>query len=674
MTDNKHPLSFHLYWLIPAVSTLALYLTTYCRTVYIGDSGEFSLVFKTLGIAHTPGYPLFTLLGRLFLILFTFLKPALAANLLGIIIAAAVIPLIFILLKDDENPLLASTLALLWGLTPSYWSQTAGIEVYLLNLLFIALASMLALSDLPKKWYLTAYLAGLAFAHHYSFAVIVPPLIVIFLLEKRNLKRIPLFILLFVLGLSVFIYLPVRASLHPIANWGDPSNWERFFNHVTSRQYHFAASFTLDNITVGMQVLADTVLSDWWYIGVILAAAGIYIGIKHYLKRTALALGSLLVTIFIISYYQIPDIDSYLLPASFGIFLLMGNTVQWLYGMKDKKRIYASIPAVIIALAFIIGIINYKQVNYSGYTITEDYGRLILDTAGEGTVFTGDDISSFPALYLRYGEGYNPHAEVFDKALRLRALYDEAYKMTGIPAGDYLSSRNAYMGKAPGIVHLMKSHHIYSSEWYESTVDLYSNWVLYSSPPPEGNNEIPNFSTVKAHISDFKTRQLLCNVELCRGEEYMRASPPDSRKAIESFRKAFAIYKDEPRGVLHNHLGIFFRNYKFEELALEAYDNALKSPRLYSSERRDVIFNISNIYKDRGNRKIDEKDYNAAVEAFAKALEYDLDNTKLIYNTGILYTVYLSQPQKGIPFLRRYLTYNPNDDQVKRIIEEHQSR
>ena len=46
--------------------TLTLYIMTLCPTVSLVDSGELILVCKTLGIAHSPGFPLYTLLGHLF--------------------------------------------------------------------------------------------------------------------------------------------------------------------------------------------------------------------------------------------------------------------------------------------------------------------------------------------------------------------------------------------------------------------------------------------------------------------------------------------------------------------------------------------------------------------------------------------------------------------------------
>jgi hypothetical protein len=49
--------------------TLFFYLRTLCATFNINDSGETIMDCNNLAIAHAPGYPLHTLLGRIFCLL-----------------------------------------------------------------------------------------------------------------------------------------------------------------------------------------------------------------------------------------------------------------------------------------------------------------------------------------------------------------------------------------------------------------------------------------------------------------------------------------------------------------------------------------------------------------------------------------------------------------------------
>src|SRR5438093_10998389 len=59
-----------------ALGFLMLYLRTLCPTVYMGDSGEICTAITTGGVIHPPGYPLFSLLGRIALFLVPGGEPA----------------------------------------------------------------------------------------------------------------------------------------------------------------------------------------------------------------------------------------------------------------------------------------------------------------------------------------------------------------------------------------------------------------------------------------------------------------------------------------------------------------------------------------------------------------------------------------------------------------------
>src|SRR4051794_17062430 len=54
--------------LVTALSGV-LYFCTAARDIVTGDTPELITVAATLGVAHPPGYPLFTLLGHLFSLL-----------------------------------------------------------------------------------------------------------------------------------------------------------------------------------------------------------------------------------------------------------------------------------------------------------------------------------------------------------------------------------------------------------------------------------------------------------------------------------------------------------------------------------------------------------------------------------------------------------------------------
>ena len=118
---------------------LALYVATLPRTVVLEDDGLFLMAGVHLGIAHPPGYPLYTLIVHLFTRL-PFLDAAFLGHLSSAVLGALACGAVYCcarLLRASPAP--ALTAAWLFGVSEQFWSQAIIAEVYTLNaLLFFA--------------------------------------------------------------------------------------------------------------------------------------------------------------------------------------------------------------------------------------------------------------------------------------------------------------------------------------------------------------------------------------------------------------------------------------------------------------------------------------------------------------------------------------------------------
>ncbi|MBU1653010.1 tetratricopeptide repeat protein, partial [bacterium] len=520
------------------------------------------------------------------------------------------------------------------------------------------------------KWFIIAYLSGLSLAHHPSILALFPALIFLMVLERKEHRWRPVgwMAMLFVIGFSVYIYLPVRASLSPIANWGHPVNLQLLVNHITGSQYQQAAEFTLSNLFASLKLFFSLLLSNWWWFGVLLVFGGIALGIARQAKRTVFLLILLSSNLLLVSFYRIPDIDPYYLPGLFACFLLITDAIYHFWNKQKKLMIQQGIVVTGGIAVLLLLVLNYGRMDKSDHTLAEDYGRLILDTAGSGTLFTTDDNSSFPALYLRYAEGYRSDIEVYDKAVRFKALVDEVHRRTGTFLGDYLPARDAFLSQADGNVHFVKSYFPFNPELTDIAQIFHSNGILYSSDGPSNRLTMPEFK-MGDNATDFKSRQILVNMELCRAHDAIQPGKTNQLKAIQAFQKAIDYLEDEPRASMLNQLGVSFRHLRQRELALETYGKALTAPRITKTEKAEIRFNMSNIYKDRGNELAGLNDFGAALQAFVTALEYDPENATLLYNIGVIYVNFLKQPERGLPYLKAYLTQNPSDQNVRDLIK-----
>jgi hypothetical protein len=142
---------------------LVVYVLTMAPTLVFWDSGEFIATAYILGIPHSPGTPLFTLVGRVFAMLplpmhaagrinfFSVLCGALAV-LMCYLVAISTLRFMFPSLKGKLARFMmyagSFTGALYIAFSSTHWSDSTETEVYALNLFVMGLCTWLAL-----KWY-----------------------------------------------------------------------------------------------------------------------------------------------------------------------------------------------------------------------------------------------------------------------------------------------------------------------------------------------------------------------------------------------------------------------------------------------------------------------------------------------------------------------------------------
>src|SRR5439155_12595533 len=124
-----------------AVTAIAgvLYFLTAARDIVVGDSPELITAAVTLGVAHAPGYPLFTMLGHLFSLL-PFGSIPFRVNLLSVICDALTIGVVYLsAFRLIRSQLAAAVAALLLAVNPTFWEWSLAAEVFSLNNLFAAI-------------------------------------------------------------------------------------------------------------------------------------------------------------------------------------------------------------------------------------------------------------------------------------------------------------------------------------------------------------------------------------------------------------------------------------------------------------------------------------------------------------------------------------------------------
>lgn len=228
--------------LLLAAGCSALYLySAYPALSSYRDAGDMAAGAWTLGVAHPPGYPFYVLLGRLWTALLPLGSPAYRLNVLSALAAGAAVGLTAWAAaraagraEGRSTPLVAAAVVLAGA--PAFWHLATLSEMYALNALFGALLLALAACEGPRPVLAGAFVLGLAAGNHQTVLALAPGLAwaAVPRLTRRHWAWAAGF---FLLGASVFLYLPLRAAADPWLNWGDPDTPARLWRVLTRGDY-----------------------------------------------------------------------------------------------------------------------------------------------------------------------------------------------------------------------------------------------------------------------------------------------------------------------------------------------------------------------------------------------------------------------------------------------------
>ena len=326
------------------IVSLTLYLTTLAPSVVtlFDDSLEFQLVTFQLGIAHPTGYPLYTILGKLF----TYLpigNVAYRVNLMSAVFGAGTVALLYLLILQVVAPREGGRTSIFVPLWPThlgavigavlfsvglvFWQQATIAEVYTLNAFFVAILLLLAAS-LPfaspeqqeRRILWLAFLYGLSLTHHRTMLLLLPALVLYLLFYYRSLvfKRrvLILSVMLSLSPLLLYLYLPLRGHIGSLDGTYE-NTWAGFWRQVSASGYGL---FILDNPFSHERdfLFYWGLLADQFYTTVPGLIGLVYLFRLGQRKMLALTGVAFLTYLTFNLFYNVTDIDVFFIP----IFLL----------------------------------------------------------------------------------------------------------------------------------------------------------------------------------------------------------------------------------------------------------------------------------------------------------------------------------------------------------------
>lgn len=421
-------------------STLLVYILTLAPTVTFGDGGELTAAAYNLGIAHPPGYPLYLLLGKLFMLLIPFGDVAMRMNLLSAFFASLTVVTIYLIDRVlDHGRFISILVSLTAAFSFTFWSQAVTAEVYTLYALFFCIMILLTLLWLTDKkesrLLLLALTAGLAMTHHVIIALFYPVFLLFILLNGprllKNWKLMVKIFALFLLPLLLYLYLPIRSAVNPLNDWGNPETLPAMIDHITAEQ--FGGMFLkhgFDGVLFQLRHFMETLLNQFPFILLILAVTGVMAGLKRERKTSLFFLFLLVVNISYSLAYYITDIEPHFIHIFLILALFTGKIFDFIYrriqGVTNVHARWAGVVVLAIVALLPLGF-NWAACDQGGNYLARDYGRNMLNSLDKnGVLFIDGEAELFIAAYLKIAEGIRPDVEVYD--IRQNIFYIPAMK------------------------------------------------------------------------------------------------------------------------------------------------------------------------------------------------------------------------------------------------------
>ena len=563
------------YGVLSGLIAFVVYLLTVSHSVTALDSGELATVQAILGIAHPPGYPLFTILGYLFLkiplglteiyqlnilcslwcagavIFFTHTTKLILDNLEKLRTAkkSEISNKIFNMIDSEDAELTKYIVSIISGLFFAFslilWSQSTSVEVYSLQLFLFSVVIFLffriyfyendnerLLSKNNKGWIAIGILLGFGFSNHLMTFYLLPALLFLYFnkyrLTKKSVTRLAIVATItIIVAAGLYSYLIIRSAQQPELNWGDPNSISKAIDHISAKYYEgkFFAGF--DNVERQLKFLFNSfgfyggkLFAGDFNINLIFCLTGMvisFISLRRFFYFVVIL--SFTTVLFTIN-YNIPDIYEYFSLSIFSLYLVGIPSLMFIVNLLRSPKYGSTLPVLILLVILFIRIsANYKVADESDNYIFEDYVKSMLQTVDKNSIiFTNKwDYTVSPAYYVQYVEGFRKDVQI----LNSQFLPLKWYKPDFVRQGNIIIDPDLRFEDASPIIN-------------KDTNSIYLTPEIYGEEVKQGIFRIPPDKKIVPDVLLFR---------IVSDDKYYPAPNPD-----------FFIREPETKNLLSNHV------------------------------------------------------------------------------------------------------------------------
>ncbi|KAM3920156.1 protein O-mannosyl-transferase TMEM260 [Leptodactylus fuscus] len=437
----------------------AVYIKTLHPSLPGGDSGELITAAYELGVAHPPGYPLFTLLAKLVMVLLPIGSIAYRVNLLCSFFGAAAASLLFSTTVRLSGSYSAGILAAgLYSFSRLTWQWSIAAEVFSLNNLFVVMLMGLTVefhkaktdSKRSKISLYGALCCGLSLCNQHTIVLYIICIVIWVLGQQFIHKELSLSYLLklglcFATGLLPYSYLIVSSYFNQARwTWGDQTTVQGLLTHLLREEY---GTFSLAKSEAGsgmgetLMFQVTHMFKEITLIAQVLALLSLLL--CFIIRKSNISIVSLFTTMLLgyslfFSWRANLDItkplflgvvERFWMQSNIVVCLLAGHGLALLMHcirtkMPDKNFIaYIEWTLTIAVVACQIHT-NYSICDQSSNYVVDKFGKNILSSMPPNAIILlRGDLPGNSLRYLHYCEGLRPDLSLVDQEMMTYEWY-----------------------------------------------------------------------------------------------------------------------------------------------------------------------------------------------------------------------------------------------------------
>jgi len=432
--------------------TLAVFIATLPRTIYLGDSAEYMMAAKTLGITHPTGNPAYVLLTYLFS-LFPISTLAFRVGLASVLFASAGLVVFYLILCKVAKPFVAFIVSLILAFSSLFWSQAIMAKPYAAFFFFTVLILfwLIRYLETDRNWYIPAimFAFGLGASFHEGLVLFIPLLLFAFAIKlyriskqgsifnvRFNLRPFFLGLVLFVLGLSLYLYVPIRAAENPAYDFSriyrtvSLKNFSGVYNYFLRGDYNdLAQNFGWQDKQLFSASFLMTILQQFSWLLVFAFAGLCFLAFRNkvllLLTAGIFLLNSVILILirsviwsfegaFLYSFYYLPAIGMVALWIGVGLaesFELINRKIKFKYIFKYILFLLLLIPIFFLKT-------NFNSNNLHNFSFLQEYSSKLLTSLPPNavllTVYDGavEDSASFALIFQQIASKLRPDVTI----------------------------------------------------------------------------------------------------------------------------------------------------------------------------------------------------------------------------------------------------------------------